>query len=102
MKFIIESDERGDFVSPELYVYSKNRDFNEWLSHYNKILVYSDKFCKGKVYSNENYQNSEIVYGTYQDINARCAELGKEIGCRTSFSLIGVALPYPKKIWKIK
>ncbi len=102
MTIIVEKDEHGDFADPEVYVYSKNRDFNNWVKDYRRIICQSGLFCKAIIRTNSKPQYSEIVYGPYWKIQERTQEVEREKSNSAGFHLIGIALPDARKIWSIK
>lgn len=102
MTIIVDKDNHGHFATPEVYAYSKNRDFNDWVRDYKRMVCHSGRFCKAIIRTNSNPQYSEIVYGPYWRLQERTEEVEKERSTAASFELIGVALPDARKIWKIK
>ena len=102
MTIIVEKDEHGDFATPEVYAHSKNRDFNDWMRDYKRMICKSERFCKAIIRTNSRPEYSEIVYGPYWRLQERTQEVEKEKSNAACFTLIGVALPDARKIWSTK
>jgi hypothetical protein len=102
MTIIVDKDERGDFATTEAYSSFKDKDFDELVKDYRRMICKSDRFCKAIIRTNSRPEYSEIVYGPYWKIQERTQEIEKERSVATSFSLIGIALPDARKIWSMK